>query len=371
MPAEIAGSHAFRDRGRLKVFVAGRLTEDALEGAYVRAFDALGMETTAFDMPKAVLRRSRLGRIGRFVHTFWPVEVWLIKANRDLFLRVMEARPDVMLVCGTAHVLAGTLSQIKAALPQCRLVLVWPDSLLYCYSWILNAVKTYDLVATYSKATVDPFIRLGARQAAWVPLGFDSTLHPTNIETSQNAKEYADCEASFVGNHTPERERLIVKLVAAGFRIKVWGPTDWERSAADRAALKKYWQGRPLFGKEFALAIKCAPVSLNPINPVTYPAANMRFFEIPGCGGVALSARSPEMESSFPDRRACYYYDGEEDIGEVMRRVLDDPEARTEVSKAAQQLVLGSHTYTTRARQILALLGFDQKTDDESEIAAR
>jgi spore maturation protein CgeB len=261
-------------------------------------------------------------------------------------------------VFGNSRVSAGALGQIKAAPPQCQLVLVWPDSLLYCYSWSLDAIPAYDLIATYSQATVDPFLRLGARRAAWVPLGFDPELHPPNPDANPGprAQVYADCDASFVGNYTPEREELVVQLVSEGLRVRVWGPLEWNRSTRDRVALKHYWQGGPLFGKEYSLALSLAPVSLNPINPVTYPAANMRSFEIPGCGGVSVSARSPELESDFPDRQACYYYDSKASAVSVVRMAVKDLEGRERVARTGQEIVLRAHTYTHRAQQILELV---------------
>lgn len=337
--------------------MVGRLAEDALEGSYLRAFSALGYKVVSWDMQTAIDSQTRLRTAGKLFNRFWPNEAWTIKANRNLLMAIRDARPDILLVFGTAHVQAGALSQVKTVLPECQIVLIWPDSLLYCYSWILSAIPVYDLIATYSRSTIEPFRRLGARYAAWVPLGFDPFLHPPEIEAGGRASTYGDCDASFVGNYTSERERLILRLVADGFRIKVWGPTEWARSSRDRAGLKKYWQGVPLFGREFCLAVKSAPVSLNPINPATYPAANMRFFEIPGCGGVSVSARSPELEPEFPDRTVCYYYDDEDDVATVLRSALDDPQGRKRIATAGQELILQSHTYVNRGQQILALLG--------------
>jgi spore maturation protein CgeB len=364
---------AIREDPPLKAFVVGRVTEDALEGSYLRAFQKLGLTVKSWDMPKGLDRQTRLGGIGRFVNGFWPVEAWVMKANRDLVLAVIESSPDLLLVFGSTRVSAGALGQIKAALPKCQLVLVWPDSLVYCYSWILNAVPVYDLIATYSQATVDPFLRLGARRAEWVPLGFDPELHPPYADGAEDsrAQVYADCDASFVGNYTTEREEIVVHLVTGGFRVRVWGPREWERKARDRAALKKYWQGGPLFGQDFCLAVKSAPVSLNPINPVTYPAANMRFFEIPGCGGVSVCARSPELEAEFPDGQACYYYDSPANARSVVRMAIDDPEGRKRVSRTGQEMVLHAHTYAHRSQQILELVNLRVPADPAARYANR
>lgn len=341
----------------MNILIVGRFTADALEGSYQRAFRQLGHVATPWDMPAAIARHTRLGRFGALVNGFLPVEPWIGKANRELFLSVMDLRPDVLVVTGTTRVMASALSQIKAAHPGCKLVLIWPDTLLNCRSYSVDSIPLYDLVATYSKSTLDSFSRLGARCAAWVPLGFDPELHPPDIKPTEKAHAYGECDASFVGNYSLQREAVMVKLVEDGVRVKVWGPLEWKRSAINRRAFAKYWQGGPLFAKDFVMAIKSAPISLNPIDPANYPAANMRFFEILGCGGVPISARCPELADEFPDRERCFYYGQDLDVTSVVRTVLGDVALRERVRQSGQAHTLAVHTYAHRAEQIIKLLG--------------
>jgi hypothetical protein len=339
-----------------KVFVVGRETPDALEGSYARAFRALGATVVHWDMPRKSAQHTRIGKVGKLLNNFWPVEAWLTKANRDLVLAVLEHGPDLVIVGGTNRVLAGALSQIKASLPECQLVLVWPDSLLNCYSHVIDAIPVYDLIATYSRSTVDPLTRLGARKVVWLPLAFDPDLHLSKESIDNRPTGNTDCDVSFVGNYTAEREEAVLQLASRGLRIKVWGPLDWQRFAKNRTALKSYWQGGPLFGADFSRAIKCAPVSLNPINPITFPAANMRFFEIMGIGGAQVSAACPEMEAEFSDNERCFYYGNGKFLGDVVERILGDDILRGRVAKAGQERILAAHTYVHRARAITELI---------------
>jgi len=328
-----------------------------MEGSYARAFRRLGSQVTHWDVPAAIRRRVRGGRLGSFINDFWPSEAWIAKANRDLLTLVFKVKPDILLVGGANRVTAGALAQIRATLPDCRLVLIWPDPMIYCFSNVVQSLPLYDLVATYSKATVEPFLRLGAAKAAWVPLGFDGELHPPHAPASGREAEFSDCDVSFIGDYTPEREELAVKFIKAGIRIKIWGPVAWRRAAADRKALRSYWQGGPVFGAEFSLAMRSAPLALNPINAVSYPTANMRFFEIPGCGGVPLSARCPEMEDEFPDGVACFYYDSPDGAVDIARRLLADDSVRRRVAREGRDRVWKGHTYVHRAIHILSLIG--------------
>jgi hypothetical protein len=336
-----------------KAVVVGRVTTDALEGSYARAFEKLGISAAQWNMPATIDRNARGGRIGALVGQFWPVETWTAKASRELLLFVMDLRPDLVVVGGTNRVSAGALAQIKASLPKCKLVLIWPDTLLNCYSHSIDSLPVYDLVAAFSRESIDAFVRLGARRVSWVPLAFDPDLHPPDLQVGSEGTIYADCDASFVGNYSPEREELVLHLTSRGFRIKVWGPVEWRKSAKDRKALRKYWQGGPLFGKDYCLAIKSAPISLNPISPLTFPAANMRFFEILGMGGTPLSAPCPEMQDEFPDQEACFYYGDGKDVADVLERMIRCRQVLDAVVKTGQERILRSHTYVHRTKQIL------------------
>ena len=216
---------------------------------------------------------------------------------------MLDSRPDIVLVFATCRVLAGTLGQIKASLPDCRLVLVWPDTLLNCHSLTISAIPMYDLIATFSKASIGAFGRLGARRAEWVPLGFDPELHPPNIP--RDPRFSGEYDVSFVGNFSAERERVILRLVESGIRVPAWGaPSSW-RAVENQEAAKRYFKGGPLYGKDLCAAVKAAPLSLNPIYRLTYPAANMRFFEIPVPEALRFPRLALRWRMSFPiGRRA-------------------------------------------------------------------
>ena len=338
------------------ILIAGRITVDSLEGSYARALKKLGHTVIEWDAPAAIRKSERLGRFGAIVNNFLPVEAWLLKANGQFLTAVLKSRPDVVIVVASHRILAGALGQIKAALPDCQLVLLWPDTLLHCPSLTIDCIAVYDLIATYSSASIEPFRRLGARRVEWVPLGFDPELHPPDAGLNGNSRFAGEYDVSFVGNHSAEREAVVLRLVESGFRVAVWGaPTSWTR-AANRAASKKYFKGGPLYARDLSAAVKAAPVSLNPVASSNYPAANMRFFEILGSGGVPLSARCPEMESEFPDREACFYYDDIESIAGVLSSILKDAASRQRVVQNGQSRILAAHTYTHRASEMLGLL---------------
>jgi hypothetical protein len=350
------------DRFR-SIFIVGRLTPDALELSYARAFRNLGLQVTTWDVPRAIAGYTRLGKFGKFVNRFWPLENWTAKANDDLLTAILDARPDIVAVVGINRVSAGTVAQIKTSLPHCQVILVWPDPLVYCPALTVASIPVFDMVATYSQASIEPLHRLGARRAEWVPFAYDPDLHPSPLNSAEKpsgavAGLSEEFDVSFVGAHTLERETVVRQLVENGFRVALWGPNNWGSCRVDKR-VRGCYKGGPIVGADLAAAVRSAKVSLNPIRRTNFPGANMRFFEIPGSGGVQLAGACPEMEAEFPDRECCLYYDYYNrvpNVAEVLRSAMKDEDCLSRVAKNSRARILQSHTYSHRARHILELL---------------
>jgi hypothetical protein len=330
--------------------------DSGLLGSYGRALERLGVDTHYWDLAPALNRAVRLGPFGRRLNSFVPIDPWQSRASRELVVAAMQHQPDVLFVCGVTRIVPGALAQVRAALPRARLVLVWPDTLLNLTSDIVQALPLYDLVATYGEGSVDPLRRMGARDVRWVPLAADCALMPANIAVTDEQRRRFSCDVAFIGNPRPERERAILALVDAGIDVKVWGTDSWVRKTASPKRARRYWQGEPLYGNDFARATRSARVSLNVIDDTNYPAANMRFFEALACGATALVSSCPEMEPLFPDDVAVVYFRSDLDLVVRARELLKDGERRQRIAEEGHSRVLGHHTYEHRVRSIFEAL---------------
>jgi spore maturation protein CgeB len=337
-----------------RLMLVGQFSAGALERSYQRAFRQAGCEVEIFDMNQAVGRNVRFGRWGEKWNRFLPVEPWITKANRELVLAAQSFGPDVLVVVGQNPVRAGALAQIRATHPPVRTALIWPDSMVFLGGGTLLCLPLYDLVATYSSATVPVFDRLGAAAVAWIPLAADPEMHSPVALTGADDDR---ADVGFIGQWRPERESALDQLIRAkpDLRIKIWG-LDWGRRCHRRSPVRKAWQGHSVFHEDFASAVAGCKINLNVIDPTNYPAANMRFFEIAVAGGAQVSSRCPEMETIFRPGETVVYYQNEEELPEVVERLLADDEARGRIAVAAQAFVAAEHCYVHRAREILERL---------------
>jgi spore maturation protein CgeB len=334
-----------------RVMLVGHYPTGALERSWCAAFEALRWQVHSFDLIQAVNDHCRGGRFGRLFNAFVPVEPWIRKANRDLILAALESQPDLVVSFGHYPLRVGALAQIRAA-TDAALVHVWPDTLLNWRSDLTPALPLYDLLATYSRATVPLFQALGAQRAAWVPLGGDPELHAPPVEWIESPLTQ-DIEVSFVGGWRSEREAVLKQLDK--FDLRIWGP-DWGRRSSDKEFIRRTWQGRALYGREFTEVVARSKISLNIIDPTNHPAANMRFFEIPTARGLQVCSACPEMEDEFRHDEHLFYYKSPGELPDLVRSLLDDGTLRARVALSGHKKTLAEHTYLHRARQILELL---------------
>jgi len=95
---------------------------------------------------------------------------------------------------------------------------------------------------------------------------------------------------------------------------------------------------------------------LNVIDDTNFPAANMRFFEIPCAGGLQVCSECPEMESEFKNGESVFYYKDHNELASIVRSLLINDSQSSRVSQYAHDLICESHTYKHRATRILELL---------------
>jgi spore maturation protein CgeB len=324
----------------------------ALETSIERATADIGWRVSRFDLHAEVQRHARFGHLGRRLNEFLAVEEWAVKGNRELVRTALRSQPDVLIVVGQAPIHPGALAQLRAS-TSTRLVLLWPDTLINLHRTHLDCLPLFHLVASYSHAAVPVFTRLGCERVEWVPLGADPVMHQPHRLTGRELAEYS-CDISFVGNWRPERERLLTALSDLNVTIKVWGGPAWKACEQRVPALKGTWQGRPIYEQEFAKAVSASRISVNRIDETNYPAANMRFFEVPAAGGLQLASACPEMANAMIDQQHVVYFKDEDDARRLAAWLLKDEDRRAGIASMGHREVLKHHTYAHRMTRLLA-----------------
>lgn len=334
-----------------RILVVGSLAKGALEHSYIAAAKQMGHDVESFDPSREQAAYIKGGKIGQKVHAFLPVEQWIRKMNRNLVIKARAYQPDILLLFTNVRVLPGTLACIQTILPAMKLVWIWPDTPLNLEKHNFVNGKLADLTATYSEASVRVFRKLDFTNVHWVPLAADPFMHgvekvPTDFTT----------DIGFVGGWRPERERVMAILCEAfpQLNISIHGPY-WKREAK-HAGVKQRIKSEGLYEKGLADFFNSSRININIIDDTNYPAANMRFFEVPVAGGLQLSSSCPEQEKIFEHRRDIVYFKDESKIVDEVKWIMDHPQEAAAIRRSSSSLVLNSQCYKHRLEYILKQL---------------
>lgn len=333
-----------------RILLVGTFNDINLESSYLRSAIELNMEVETFDYNVVLNKYILFGKIGKTISTYIDIQAWLSKMNREFVIKAKAYTPDIIIFFCNVKVSPAAVLFLKSVLKNTQFVLVWPDSLNNVQNNIFQMAGLMDLMASYSGNSIPYFQQAGFRNVHWVPLAGDIQLNYKEIDESQAFKY----DISFIGNWRLEREEMLVKVLSTfkGKRIGVFGPS-WNKYVKN-AELKRICQNRIVSGLEMSTIFQQSKVNLNKIDDTNYPAANMRFFEIPIAGGLMLSSECPEMENVYKENESVLYFKNNMDLIEKIDLALglDSLEMR----RSAQNITRQSHSYTKRLESIISLL---------------
>jgi len=330
----------------MKILIVSELHVSSLCNSYIRALQKMNYEVKTFDPYQSQKKYIRLGKIGQKIQAFWPVYVWMRKANRELAILFKNFKPDKVIVFGNAPVLFSTLAFFKS-ISDCQLILYWPDTLTNLEQNQANGARLYDVVATYSSATIPVFKQMGFKDAVWCPFAGDIDF----LGDYEDKDEFL-YDVSFAGGWRPERENAMAAVVDAFPHLKIFiRGLGWKRNCRDKKILTRL-SATPLFGKDFGNFFRNSRISINVIDDTNYPAANMRFFEIPAAGGLQISSACPEMEQIFKNKEHILYFSDTRELIAQIDFAIKNPDKSGHIRKHSHQFIKEYHNYKNRLTEI-------------------
>ncbi len=331
-----------------RVLICGEFSRGRLEESYVHAFGDLGCKVDTWSCSAAQRRFIPGAALGSWIARRVDIAPWIAKPNRELLLHVGRTRPNLILLTGRTLVSAGAIAQIKASWPDIGIILLWPDSLLQLNQSVQSVLPMIDAVASFCRAFSPALARFGARETIWLPFAADSRM----IAPSSPAPE-ATKDIVFIGNHKPERETTMLRLLDAGLSVSVWGPPDWRKFARNRSRVSEYWTGRMVDGAGYMEAARSGRIMINPIDPTTFPGTNMRFFEALACGIPLVCSSGFELQDDALRAEVCIVYDGsDEDLIQKVKAAKSGSQ-NAQVERGSKW-VTSLHTYHLRCQQLAA-----------------
>jgi spore maturation protein CgeB len=201
-------------------------------------------------------------------------------------------------------------------------------------------VSRYDLGWT-SASSVLGWYWAEDGQAMFLPEGVDTDwFAPMNVTQ--------DIDVGFVGNCFGYRARLIEVLRKAGITVQVHGQA-WPFASS------------PLNDEEMRLFFSRCRINLG-LGDMSFSRwlTNLkgRDFEAPATGrGLYLTTYNADLASCFVVGREVQCYRGVDEMIELIRHHLDNPEATTEMARKGRQRCVAEHQWIHRYRRVLSALG--------------
>jgi spore maturation protein CgeB len=210
----------------------------------------------------------------------------------------------------------------------------------------------YDFAFTNAKYCVDAYAAAGLKHVRFLPSACDPAVH-------HPLDRGAECELSFAGDWSANREEIVTRLAEAGVDVRVYGP--WRRKlkpgsvlgprlshgfftpermveifASSRATLNIHtWRGRFDFG-------------LNP-----------RVFEAGACGTPQLVDHKRELDELFgPSERAgMLIYRSDEELLGLARSLGSRAGELKAAAVTAAATFQRDHSYRARMAELLRVVG--------------
>lgn len=268
--------------------------------------------------------------------------------NRHVVREATAFGADVVFLYGSNWgVLPATIGRLRRR-NGCRVVL-WEVNQRLFGGPEAAAMPLYDHVFVLDSYFV-PVVRvMGARRVDHLAACADPTEHAPAALSGQEERWYG-ADVSLVGTWSETRAALLEQLVHTDLRVYGVG---WGRAGPP---LSGRVSEEPVYGLKKNKVYSASRLSLNVHQPHMVHGENFRVFEVAACGGVSMSAFTPDLARCLEPGKEVLVFEDAEDLREAVDHYLRHPDERDEVAAAGRRRVLREHTYDHRAGAILAAL---------------
>lgn len=350
----------------MRILLAGEWTVDVYEAALARALAYLGHGVTPFPwrrfhegaLKPAALSPGWVAAKFSFHYGLQPLLMRIGDAMVDLAAR---QQPDVVFIYRGIFIPPRTLRALRRAAPRAVIVgynnddAFAPGNPPWMWRHFIAALPHYDLALTFRALNISEFREAGAHRAGLLRGWFVPWVHrPLTLSPDDHAR--FECDVVFVGHFEPDgRLELLEAIDRAGYRLRLFGG-NWAK-APNRAWLQRLGPIRPVFGDDYAKAIRGAKVALSFLSSRNRDTYTTRSFEIPAAGGVMLSQYTPDLVTFFREDIEAGFFRSRDEMLAKIARLCGDEENRVRIARAGRDRVIkDGHDVMSRAAELAATL---------------
>jgi spore maturation protein CgeB len=335
----------------LKILIIGACKYEIYEKAIGNGFKYLGNKVEYFCWKKYFDNSF----FSKFQNKFLIGSV-IRKINKDIIKNVKEIKPDLVFIYRGTHICLKTIQIIKQY--GCKVFGYNNDDpfsdkygLLDFRLWSLykNSIPYYDWIFSYRWKNIEDYKKNGYDNTSLLRSYY---LKENNFYIPNIKKEY---DVIFIGHWEDDRRDEIIKyLIENNINMNLFG-TEWHRSKYYSFLTSKIGDIKPLYGKDYNLAInksKIALVFLSKLNNDTY---TRRCFEIPATKTMMLAEYSDDLANNlFEEDKEAVYFRNREELLEKIKLYLQNDDKREQIGENGyKRLMKDGHEVTNRCEEIL------------------
>lgn len=270
----------------------------------------------------------------------------ILLMNRDLIQVAKQFKPDLLLVDKGTDIVFGTIEKINTL---GVITANWFSDNLDHLDWMKKAIKTYKYFFHFDSYVVSLLKESGADNVYHIPFGCDIELHKTIILSEEDRKKY-ECDVCFAGAYTPERENLLLNLT--DFNLKIYGYRNWQSSK-----LRSFYQGTITNDIELTKLYNSCKIAINYHYKYTGDGANVRTFEIVGCGGaLQIVDYRKDILRFFEENKEIVVFKNVKELKEKVKYYLENEEERQAITKRCQEKAYKEHTLDKRMANLMEII---------------
>lgn len=201
-----------------------------------------------------------------------------------------------------------------------------------------------------------PMVDRLAKQLVGSRTSFDEALKSLNGEELEcfktlSLQERLDFEGAVLWKAT-----LVYRLSCVdalkGFGTTIHGDRGWNELLNGSFRLK----GQLNYYRELPLFYNACKINFNATSLQMGSAVNQRVFDVPACGGFLLTDQQEALDDLFDVGREIVTYRDKDEIPEIVRFYLNNPEKRDGIARKGRERVLREHTYVERISKVVQIM---------------
>lgn len=342
------------------------------------------------------MRMRALERLGHMLHGVNTIDPWqraswarrqlqrrlqrgsiVAGINRMVLQAARQFRPELVWAEKQEYLSAETIERLRAL--GAKLVHFTPDP-YFALAWkrtrlMDEAIRAFDVLLYCKRYEQADYEALG-QPLIYMPLGYCDEVHrplPSDDPKWRSA-------VGFLGGWEPRRERMLHAVAACNAETKIWGGY-WDflqdgrwtprraiilRRLAGReplrfhrdALLARAYQGREVYGDDYARALTGARIGLGLLRNVCPDQHTTRSFEIPACGSMLLADRTDEHREFFEEGKEAEFFASTEELVDKVRHYGTHEDSRRRVAQAGYaRCAKSKYAYVHRLAHALDAIG--------------